>query len=124
MTDQSPGERFAQALAAKDFDAVKTTMSPAIDFRGLTPRRIWEAGDPDSVVARILSRWFDPEDEIRSLEYMESVSFADRERVGYRFQVTNADGEFLVEQQAYLGTDAEGRIDWMRVVCSGFRPAT
>jgi hypothetical protein len=28
-----------------------------------------------------------------------------------------------VEQQAYLST-RDGQIDWMRVVCSGFRPAT
>ena len=47
---------------------------------------------------------------------------ADRERVGYRFSVTNPDGDFLVEQQAYL-EERDGRICWMRVVCSGFRPS-
>jgi len=42
--------------------------------------------------------------------------------VGYRFSVNNPDGHFLVEQQAYLA-DRDGQIGWMRVVCSGFRPA-
>lgn len=42
--------------------------------------------------------------------------------MGYRFSVTNPDGRFLVEQQAYL-EPRDGRIGWMRVVCSGFRPA-
>ena len=43
-----------------------------------------------------------------------------RELTHYR--ASNPDGRFLVEQQAYLAP-REGRIGWMRVVCSGFRPA-
>jgi hypothetical protein len=42
--------------------------------------------------------------------------------VGYRLTVKNPDGDFVVEQQAYIGT-RDDRIGWMRVVCSGFRPA-
>jgi len=52
----------------------------------------------------------------------EGDTVADRERVGYRFTVKNPEGRFVVEQQAYLST-REGRIDWMRVLCSGFRSA-
>ena len=52
---------------------------------------------------------------------VESDTVADRERVGYRFSVTNPDGDFLVEQQAFLAP-RDGRIGWMRVVCSGYRP--
>jgi hypothetical protein len=29
---------------------------------------------------------------------------------------------FVVEQQAYT-TEKDGRINWMRVLCSGFRPS-
>ncbi len=47
---------------------------------------------------------------------------ADRQTVSYRFRGHNDDGPFLVEQQAYL-TEEDGRIAWMRVLCSGFRPA-
>jgi hypothetical protein len=47
---------------------------------------------------------------------------ADREHVAYRLRVRNAEGEFLVEQQAYYHVTG-GRIDWMRVLCSGYRPA-
>jgi hypothetical protein len=60
-------------------------------------------------------------DEILALERLESDGFADRRRVGYRRRVSNADGRFLVEQQAYL-SEREGRIAWMRVLCSGYRP--
>jgi hypothetical protein len=116
------GAEFARALAAKDFDRVRDLMDPTIDFRGLTPKRDWEASDPDAVVSEVLRQWFEDSDEIEALEQLETDAFADRERVGYRFSLRNPDGRFLVEQQAYLSA-SDGRIQWMRVVCSGFRPA-
>jgi hypothetical protein len=117
------GAEFARALAVKDYNRVLDLMHPEIDFRGLTPSRSWEASDADTLISGVLRRWFEDSDEIEALERLESDSFADRERVGYRFSVRNPDGRFLVEQQAYLSA-RDGRIGWMRVVCSGFRPAT
>jgi hypothetical protein len=115
------GADFAAALAAKDFTRVHDLLHPEIDFRGLTPSRVWEAADPDTVISGVLRRWFEDEDDIEALETLDTDAFADRERVGYRFSVRNTKGRFLVEQQAYLG-ELDGRIGWMRVVCSGFRP--
>jgi hypothetical protein len=116
------GADFARALAAKDFDGVLDLLHPEIDFRGLTPKRNWEASDSDAVISGILRQWFEDSDEIEALEHLDSDAFADRERVGYRFRIRNPEGRFLVEQQAYL-SPRDGRIGWMRVVCSGFRPA-
>jgi hypothetical protein len=115
------GADFARALAAKDRGRMRDLMHPEIDFRGLTPRRSWEANDRDEVLAVLLRSWFEDSDEIEALENVETDSFADRHRVGYRFSVNNPDGRFLVEQQAYLSA-RDGQIGWMRVVCSGFRP--
>jgi hypothetical protein len=117
------GADFARAFALKDGDRVRELVHPEIDFRGLTPSRNWEAGDPDALVSILFDEWLEDTDEVESLESVESDSFADRERVGYRLSVRNPDGHFLVEQQAYIGM-REGRIGWMRVVCSGFRPVT
>ena len=75
------------------------------------------------MISAVLRRWFEESDDIEALEGLECDAFADRERVGYRFSVRNPDGRFLVEQQAYLSA-RDGRIGWMRVVCSGFRPVT
>jgi hypothetical protein len=97
-------------------------MHPEIDFRGMTPSRSWEATDPDAVISAVLRQWFEDSDEIESLERLESDAFADCERVGYRFRVHNPEGRFLVEQQAYLSA-RDGQIAWMRVLCSGYRPA-
>jgi hypothetical protein len=115
------GAEFARALAAKDFSRLSELMHPEIDFRGMTPKRIWEASDPDMVVSAVLRQWFEESDEIETLETIETDAFADVERVGYRFSGRNPDGPFVVEQQAYL-SERDGRIGWMRVVCSGFRP--
>lgn len=52
---------------------------------------------------------------------IETDSVADRQRVAYRFHGRNQDGPFVVEQQVYY-SERDGGIDWMRVVCSGFRP--
>jgi hypothetical protein len=41
--------------------------------------------------------------------------------LGYRLRVRNPDGLFVAEQQACY-TERDGRISWMRVLCSGFRP--
>jgi hypothetical protein len=116
------GAAFARALAAKDFDRIRDLFDPHIDFRGLTPSRAWEATGPDAVISGILTRWFEETDEILALERLEGDAFADRERIGYRFRVRNPKGRFLVEQQAYLAA-RDGRIEWLRVLCSGFRPA-
>ncbi len=115
------GAQFARALAAKEFDQILNLMHPDIDFRALTPNRNWQAGEPEAVISGVLREWFEDKDEIQALVQLESDAFADRERVGYRLSVRNPDGSFLVEQQAFLGA-RDGRIAWMRVLCSGYRP--
>jgi hypothetical protein len=116
------GTDFAYAFADKDAARIRELLHAEVDFRGLTPRCFWEADDPDAVVDILFANWLEDDDKVVGIEGIESDTVADRERVGYRFSVTNPDGRFLVEQQAYLST-RDGRIDWMRVVCSGFRPA-
>jgi hypothetical protein len=117
------GADFARALAAKDAGRLRELVHPDIDFRGLTPSRSWEASDADAVLSVMFDSWFEDADEIVGVERVETDTVADRERVGYRFSVRNPDGDFVVEQQAYL-SERDGRIGWMRVVCSGFRPAS
>ncbi len=72
-------------------------------------------------MAKDVDRLLEDDDEIEALEMLETDAFADRERVGYRFRVRNPEGTFLVEQRLFIAGD-EGRITWMRSVCSGFRP--
>jgi hypothetical protein len=116
------GAAFAHALAKKDEERIRDLMHPEIDFRGLTPSRAWEANDRDAVLAVFFEQWFEQSDEIKTLQKLETDAFAGCERVGYRFDVSNPEGDFVVEQQAYL-SERDGGIGWMRVLCSGFRPS-
>jgi hypothetical protein len=115
------GGRFARCLAAKDSASIRDLLHTEIDLRGLTPNRSWEAVGPDAVLALLLRDWFEDSDEIEAIDHLETDAFSDCERVGYRFRVNRPGGRSLVEQQVYL-TARDGRIDWMRIVCSGFRP--
>jgi hypothetical protein len=116
------GQRFAESLAKKDRAALLDLLADDIDFRAMTPGRFWEAASPAEIVDEVLlGHWFEPSDHIDALDAVETSDVAGRTRVGYRLSVTNDDGPHVVEQQAYLD-DAAGRISWLRVMCSGFRP--
>jgi hypothetical protein len=115
------GERFARAIAEKDSSALLELLAPEIDFRAMTPGRFWEAATAVEVVdGVILGHWFEPTDQIETIEAIEHGAVVDRERVSYRFRVSNADGAFIVEQQAYFGVEHDA-ITWLRVMCSGYR---
>jgi hypothetical protein len=121
------GAEFAQALAEKDTERLRGLLAPQVDFRAMTPRKTWEAQDPEGVLEIVFGHWFEDGDHIDTLEQLDTDAFADRERVGYRLGISNAEGRFLVEQQAYLsegedGDEGSGQIAWMRVLCAGYRP--
>jgi hypothetical protein len=122
QTSSPAGERFARALAAKDTAALRAVLADPIDFQALTPGRHWQASTPGEVVDEIvLGKWFDSGDHIQDLESVSTRQLPGREHVSYLLRVRNADGDHLVEQQAYYDTDGD-RIIWMRVLCSGYRP--
>lgn len=121
MSD-SLGTRFAHALARKDADALRALLRPDVSFRAMTPNAFWEADDAGVAIDDILlGRWFEPSDDIDELVAVETAVISNRERVGYRFKVKNADGSYVVEQQAFLEPDGE-RIGWLRIMCAGFLP--
>jgi hypothetical protein len=116
------GERFARAVAAKDTEALLGLLDPQIDFRAMTPGRFWEESSASAVVNDVIfGHWFEPTDQIEAIEGIEHGMVVDRHRVGYRFRVTNDDGTYTVEQQAYIGVQ-DDCISWLRIMCSGYRP--
>ena len=121
QTATTLGTAFAEAVTSKDYRRVADLLHPEIDFRALTPNRSWEAGDPDTVIEQILTSWIEPDEHVEELIAVDSDTIGDRERVGYRYRLRTPDGDFVVEQQAFIG-ERDGRIDWLRLVCSGSRP--
>jgi hypothetical protein len=117
------GERFAQALAAKDSAALSALLADPVDFQALTPGRHWQATSGSQVVGEIiLGHWFGAGDHIQELLSVTTGRVSEREHVTYRMRVRRSGRDYLVEQQAYYDTDGE-RIAWMRVLCAGYQPA-
>jgi hypothetical protein len=118
----TPGERFANAVAQRDVDALAALLAPDVDFRGLTPGRFWEARTPAEAIEVILEHWFEASDRVDALSGIEiGEPIGDVHRVGYRYEITNRDGPQTVEQQAYYRVE-DGRLSYLRIVCSGFQP--
>lgn len=112
---------LADAVVALDFDRIRGLLSETIDFRGMTPRRIWEADGADEVIG-VLRDWLaDPDEQIDAVEPTEPVQVQDTARVGWLVRGRNADGPMTFEQQAYA-RERDGQITWLRVICSGPRP--
>jgi hypothetical protein len=115
------GQRFAAAVAKKDRTTPYELLDPAVDFRGMTPGRFWETTSAPTLVDDfMLGTWFGPDDHVDSLQDVQCNTVADRGHFSYRMHITNPDGAFVVEQQAYYGVE-DGRINYLRIMCSGYR---
>jgi hypothetical protein len=114
--------RFTAALAARDAGTLRSLFGAQVDFRALTPGQVWEAGTPEALVNDvILGSWFEPSDVIQRIESVQHGRVGTRTRIGYRLRVQNPIGTFTVEQQAFCDL-VDGRITWLRLLCSGFVP--
>ena len=114
---------FVRAVLAGDLAGAAALLTPDVSFRALTPNRVWEAGTP-AEVEEVLRQWLaDPDEELESIEPTETASVEDVTRVGWRVRISDADGPGVFEQQVYL-READGRICWIRALCSGARPRT
>jgi hypothetical protein len=126
MVSEAPesalAHRFVAALAARDAVALRSLFGSEVDFRGLTPGHVWEACTPDELIdGVILGSWFGPGDQIQRVESVQAGQVGTRIRIGYQLRVQNADGMFALEQQAFADL-TDGKITWMRVLCSGGVP--
>lgn len=112
------GIAFAYAIARRDFDELGDLLHPDVELRALTPRRTWEpAGHHEAI--DVLRTWFG-DCQVDEVERADATAVSDRSHIAYRFTGQRPDGPFVIEQQAYY-TEREGQIDWIRILCSGFR---
>ena len=120
-TQQSVAGELVDAIVSRDLARARGLLDAGIDFRAMTPNRIWEAEGP-AEVEDVLRAWLaDPDEKIDSVEATAPMTVEDTQRVGWRVRGRGADGPFVFEQQAYL-RETGGRIGWLRIMCSGTRP--
>ena len=119
--EDSAAGRLVAAVAARDVDAIKETLALDARFRYLIPPGPGEVAGAAEVAAKFLE-WFGDVDVLNvSSSLVEPI--ADRISVKYRFRIPAGQVSEIIEQQAYLDLDEDGRIAAMDLVCSGFRPA-
>jgi SnoaL-like domain len=112
---------FVDAILARDLSLARGLLHADIDFRAMTPKRVWEADGPAGV-EEVLRAWFEhPERDVERVDPTEPASLEDTVRVGWRVRGSDTGGPFIYEQQAYVRED-HGKIVWLRVICSGPRP--
>jgi hypothetical protein len=121
-TDRSLGAALAEAIVARDTSTLMALFSTPVTFRGVTPRRFWDAETPVAVADIILGTWFGPEKTVTAVTLVDTDTVGDVEKVTYRMAVDLESGPSVIEQVAYY-TERDGRITDIRLVCSGFRPA-
>jgi ketosteroid isomerase-like protein len=118
----SATDEFLDAILARDLPRACGHLAADIDFRAMTPNRFWEASDPAGV-EDVLRAWFEhAEREVERVDPIEPTSIEDTRCVGWRVYGRRADGPFAYEQQAYV-REGHGQVVWLRVICSGPRPA-
>ncbi len=111
------GERLIRAAATNDFETVAALLAPDVEFRGLTPRKLFEADGREAFVA-VLQEWFEPAE---ALESIEPGVVVDRPSVRYRVRIIDGGEQFAFEQNAYYDV-TDGLISRFHLVCSGDRP--
>jgi len=114
-------EQLVGALAARDYGRIFDLLARDVRFRYLIP------SGPGQVVgaADVAAKYFEWFGDVAELEVQETLvaGVSDRTSVRYRFLFREGADWKLAEQQAYLDTDADGRIAAVDLLCSGFRPA-
>ncbi len=120
-TDRPLGAQLAHAIAAKNERGLRALFSTPVTFRGVTPRRFWDAEDPVGVSDIVLGTWFGPDKTITEVISLHTDTVGDMEKVSYRLAVDLESGPSVIEQVAYY-SEQNDQITEIRLVCSGFRP--
>ena len=112
---------FVDALAHRDRPRLVSLLNTDVQMRALLPSRSVEATGPDAVVAEVLG-WFSDVPRIDVLGTAVDV-VGDVWHAGYRFGLRGTADERVTEQHVYC-TTRDGSIATIRLMCSGFRPAS
>lgn len=111
------GDRFVEALTARDFNHLQTLFADPLGFRALVPNGLREAKQPSEATGWF-QRWFGGADRFE-LQTSSVYEVVDRLSVNYRIRLHDEDGWQVIEQKAFCKVQA-GSIQDIALVCSGF----
>ncbi len=119
MGPREVGAAFLDALAAREFTAARSLLADHVRFRMLLPPGPATEAGADATIDRFVG-WFAEADSFE----IESSSVGEvegRAVVTYRFRLHDAAGWQVIEQHLMLDLGADGRVEAVDLLCSGFR---
>ena len=119
----SVGGLFLEALAARDYQLMATTLAPSVRFRAMLPPgpMNWEGA---AATAEAFSSWFGPAEDFEVVDAAVG-EVGGRLHLSWRLRVRPApfgigEGWYVIEQHAYA--DTSDTIEALDLLCSGFQP--
>lgn len=113
-------ERLVGAIAARDYTRLFGVLARDARLRYMIPSGPGQVAGAADVAAKYFE-WFGDGVALEAQEVLvQRVS--DRTSARYRFRLREGREWEVVEQQAYIDVDADGRIAAIDLLCSGFRP--
>lgn len=119
MDAREIGAAFLDALAARDFTAARSLLADHVRFRMLLPSGPTTEADADATIGRFIG-WFAGADPFE-VEASSAGEIEGRAAVTYRLTLHDADGWQVIEQHLMLDVDADGLVEGIDLLCSGFR---
>ena len=121
----SVGGVFLEALAARDYRLMATTLAPTARFRAMLPPGPMDWEGPVAI-ADAFSSWFGPADDFEVVDATVG-EVGGRLHLSWRLRVRPApfgigEGWHVIEQHAYA--DTKDTIETLDLLCSGFQPET
>jgi hypothetical protein len=119
----SVGGVFLEALAARDYKLMTTTLAPTVRFRAMLPPGPMNWQGPVATT-EAFSSWFGPAEAFEVVDAAVG-EVGGRLHMSWRLRVRPApfgigDGWHVIEQQVYA--DATDTIESLDLLCSGFQP--
>jgi TusA-related sulfurtransferase len=119
MEAREVGAAFLDALTARRFTAARSLLADHVRFRMLLPGGLKTEADAEATIGRFIG-WFADADPFE-VEASSTGEVEGRAAVTYRFRLHDADGWQVIEQHLMLDVDADGRVEAIDLLCSGFR---
>ncbi len=119
QTAEQQGEAWIQAIIDQDFEHLTAICLPDIKSALLLPKRI---ANLESAIdlAKEVEDWFGEYDQIQ-LEQSRVAMVGEKLAIFYRLRCKDSTRANTIEQQLYC-TVSDGRIEQIRLICSGFQP--
>ena len=113
------GAAFLDALTAREFAVARALLADDVRFRMLLPSGLQTEADADATIGRFVG-WFGDADPFE-VEASSSGEVEGRAAIICRFRLRHADGWEVIEQHLMLNVGADGRVEAIDLLCSGFR---